>query len=122
MSARILPLAFVAALAQVLAATFPSVAETIKPSQATSHLGQSATVEGIVSDVYHAASGNAVFIDIGGRYPKNQFAGVIFSDDEAKFPEVDSLRGQTVDLTGTIKLYRGRPEIILTDPTQIRVR
>lgn len=122
MSARILPFAFVAALTQALAATTPSVAETIKPSEAASHLGQSATVEGVVSDVYHAASGNAVFIDIGGRYPKNQFAGVIFSDDEAKFPDVDSLSGQTVDLTGTIKLYRGRPEIILTDPAQIKAR
>jgi DNA/RNA endonuclease YhcR with UshA esterase domain len=35
---------------------------------------------------------------------------------------VDSLAGKTVDITGQIKDYRGRPEIILDDPEQLKVK
>lgn len=52
----------------------------------------------------------------------DEYNGVIFSDDDGKFPEVDSLGGKTVDITGTIKLYQGRTEIILNDPAQIRTK
>ncbi|MGB6535395.1 MAG: hypothetical protein WBF58_05465 [Xanthobacteraceae bacterium] len=106
-------------LAPLLAVT-PAFAETITPSEASQHVGQSVTVEGVVGEVHHAASGNATFIDMGGHYPRNPFAGVIFSDDASKFPNVDSLEGTTIDVTGTIKLYRGRPEIILNDAGQIK--
>ena len=80
------------------------------------------TVEGVVSDVHHAASGRATFIDIGGRYPNNPFTAVIFSDDASKFPDVDTLNGKTVDVTGMIKNYKDRPEIILNDANQVKVK
>jgi DNA/RNA endonuclease YhcR with UshA esterase domain len=48
--------------------------------------------------------------------------GVIFSDDANKFPDVDSLDGKTVDITGMVKPYQGRPEIILNDPAQIKAK
>jgi hypothetical protein len=105
----------------VLSAT-PVLAETIAPSEAQAHVGQTATVEGIVSEVHHATSGRATFIDMGGRYPNNTFAGVIFSSDAVKFPDVDSLEGKTIDITGTIKLYNKRLEIILNDPEQIKIK
>ena len=69
------------------------------------------TVEGVVSDVHHAASGRATFIDIGGRYPNNPFTAVIFSDDASKFPDVDTLNGKTVDVTGMIKNTRIGPRL-----------
>ncbi len=97
-------------------------AETIAPSDTSKYVGKSVTIEGTVSEVHHATSGKVTFIDMGGRYPNNTFAGVIFSDDDGKFPDVDSLDGKTVDITGTIKLYQGRTEIILNDPAQIRTK
>jgi len=39
-----------------------------------------------------------------------------------KFPDVDSLEGKTIDITGTIKLYNKRLEIILNDPEQIKIK
>jgi DNA/RNA endonuclease YhcR with UshA esterase domain len=81
-------------------------AETIVPSNTQKYVGKSVTVEGNVSEVHHAASGKVTFIDMGGRYPNNTFAGVIFSDD----------------ITGTIKLYQGRPEIILNDLSQLKTK
>jgi DNA/RNA endonuclease YhcR with UshA esterase domain len=103
----------------VLAAA-PAVAQTIKPADARTHVGQTVTVEGVVSGV-HVASGNGMtFIDMGGRYPGNAFAAVIFRDDAGKFPNVAALNGKTVDVTGAVKLYKGKAEIILNSAAQLK--
>jgi DNA/RNA endonuclease YhcR with UshA esterase domain len=112
---------FELALAIISLAT-PAFAETIAPSDTQRYVGKSVAVEGTVSEVHRAASGKVTFIDMGGRYPDNAFAGVLFSDDAGKFPNIDSLDGKTVDITGTIKLYHGRTEIILNDPAQIKAK
>ena len=91
-------------------------------ADAKDHVGQLVTIEGTVSEVHHAASGKATFIDMGGRYPNNPFAGVIFPDDASKFSDVDSLSGKVVDITGRVKLYREAPEVILNDPSQIKAK
>jgi hypothetical protein len=60
------------------------------------------------------------FLDLDKPYPNAPFTAVIFGDDRAKFgtPET-SLRGKRVCVTGQIRYYRGKPEIILSDPTQL---
>ncbi len=112
---------FVFALLLSLTAA-PALAETIPAAEAKNHIDKDVTVEGVVSEVHHAASGRAIFIEIGGRYPSNPFSAVIFKDEFSKFPTVDSLAGKTVDITGRIKEYRGRTEIILSDPAQLKVK
>jgi DNA/RNA endonuclease YhcR with UshA esterase domain len=113
--------AFILALLLILTAA-PALAETIQAADAKNHIDKDITVEGVVSEVHHAASGRAIFIEIGGRYPSNPFSAVIFKDDFNKFPTADSLAGKTVDVTGRIKEYRGRTEIILNDPAQLKVK
>jgi DNA/RNA endonuclease YhcR with UshA esterase domain len=108
---------FAATVAPVLAQT-----PTIAPAAAKDHVGEQVTVEGVVAEVHHAASGRATFIDIGGPHPSNPFAAVIFESDAGKFPNVDTLDGKTVDITGRIRLYHGAPEIILNDPAQIKAK
>jgi DNA/RNA endonuclease YhcR with UshA esterase domain len=100
----------------------PAVAETIAPPDAKAHVGQIVTVEGTVSEVHHAASGKVTFIDMGGRYPNNAFVAVVFAEDASKFPNVDSLEGKIVDVSGSIRLYKGKPGIILNDPGQIKAK
>jgi DNA/RNA endonuclease YhcR with UshA esterase domain len=112
-------LLFAATAAPALAQTPPP---TIAPAAAKDHVGEQVTVEGVVGEVHHAASGRATFIDIGGRYPNNPFAAVIFESDAGKFANVDALDGKTIDVTGRIRLYRGAPEIILNDPGQIKAK
>ena len=114
---------FLLALGFALAAA-PSLAQTqmIAAADAKAHVGQTVTVEGVVSEVHTAASGRATFIDIGGRYPNNTFTAVIFSRDVTKFSNVDALNGKTVDVTGPVRLHNGRPEIILNDPGQIKAK
>jgi DNA/RNA endonuclease YhcR with UshA esterase domain len=113
-------LALILALAFTLAAA-PSLAQTvIPPADCSKHIGETATIEGTVSEVHHAASGRATFIDMGGRYPNNTFAAVIFKDDADKFPNIDTLAGKVIDITGRVKDYKGSCEIIVNDPAQIK--
>jgi DNA/RNA endonuclease YhcR with UshA esterase domain len=109
------------AFAQTQPITPPAV-KVIAPPEAKDHVGETVTVEGIVSEVHHAASGKVTFLDMGGRYPNNPFAGVIFSDDANKFPDIDICDGKTGDVTGRVQRYRGAPEIILNDPGQLKCK
>jgi DNA/RNA endonuclease YhcR with UshA esterase domain len=113
--------AFIVTLLLTLTAA-PALAETITAAEAKNHVGQNVTVEGVVSEVHHVQSGRATLIDMGGSYPNNAFTAVIFKDDFSKFPNADSLAGKTIDVIGQIKEYRGRPEILLKDAGQIKVK
>ena len=95
---------------------------TIHPEEAASHVGQTVTVEGTVTEIHTARSGSTTFIDMGGEYPNNTFTGVIFKSDMAAVGDVSGLAGKTVDITGTVRNYRGQPEIVITSRYQIAER
>lgn len=78
------------------------------------------TVEGFVANVF-ASGGRTVFVDMEGAYPNSAFSGVIFASDVSEFPDRFSWIGRTVDIAGTVKHYKGKPEIILTSPSQVSV-
>jgi DNA/RNA endonuclease YhcR with UshA esterase domain len=99
-----------------------ATAAVIPAASAGSHVGQSATVEGVVSEVHTARSGKETFIDIGGNYPNQIFTAVIFAPNMAAVGDVSGLTGKTVDLTGTIQSYQGKPEVIITSRAQIKVK
>jgi len=100
----------------------PAQAATIPACDAGKHVGELITVEGVVDDVHHAKSGKATFINECGKFPNNSFCAVIFSADAEKFPDVDALKGKTIDITGRLKTYDGCPEIIMNDPAQLKVK
>jgi hypothetical protein len=113
------------ALAGCLAviAALPARAETptVTPANAKAYVGQTVTVEGAVGNISTGRAGTT-FIDVGGRYPDNSFAAVIFAADKSKFPDVQALGGKTIDITGAVSLYRGKPEIILKSADQIKAK
>jgi DNA/RNA endonuclease YhcR with UshA esterase domain len=100
----------------------PAQAQTISANDARSHLGQSVTVEGTVSEVHLDNRSGVTFIDIDGNYPREAFTGVIFEEAAATFPNVNSLVGKLVDITGKVQVYKGRVEIILMDSAQLRAK
>jgi DNA/RNA endonuclease YhcR with UshA esterase domain len=79
-------------------------------TEAINHIGEFASVKGKVYQVYISSKGN-IFLNIVRIYPDNPF----------KFPNIKSLEGKTIIVTGQIKLYRNKPEIILNSPNQIKV-
>jgi len=104
----------------VLAATIAYSQDAIPWQDAGSYIGQYKTVEGKIVATHN--SGKACFLNFHPNY-KIYFTAVIFASDFSKFPvnpETYYLN-KKVRVKGTIKLYKGKPEIILKDPSQIEV-
>jgi DNA/RNA endonuclease YhcR with UshA esterase domain len=99
-----------------------ALAGPIAPADTPQHVGQSVTVEGVVSEVNTTDRAGVTFVDMGGHYPDNAFTAIIFKADAGKFPDVAALAGKTIDVTGTIKLYKGKTEIFVNDAAQIKLK
>lgn len=54
---------------------------------------------------------------------KNSFTAVIFSRDYSKFPDKpdEYYLEKSVEITGIVKKYKARPEIIINGPSQIKI-
>lgn len=94
--------------------------EVIKVEEIKNQLGKEKIVEGKVASV-NKGSNPALYINFCQPYPNQCFAAVILSGDWQKFPSnAGALYDQkTVRVKGTIQEYKGKPEIILRDPSQI---
>lgn len=102
----------------LMALVMPATAAVLTPTDVSKHIGETATVEG-TANIYQARSG-VTFVDLGGSGRSAPFTGVIFKEKVSAFPNITSYSGKTVDITGQIRLYRGKPEIILDSPDQLK--
>lgn len=91
---------------------------TVSYTEASQHVGETASVRGTLVEAYTSKSGT-VFLDFCASYKTCPFSGVIFADDVAKFDDLSRYTGKVVTLTGKISSYEGKAEIILSDPSQI---
>jgi len=86
------------------------------------HVGETATVCGVVASAKYEADAKSqpTLLDLGKAYPNAVFAAVLDGNNRPKFgtPET-SLRGKRICVTGKISDYHGKPEIVLTDPSQL---
>ena len=112
---RIALLSFLLALAVA-----PAAAADIPAGQAAAHAGQTATVIGVLSNV-HTGANQMTFLDIGGVYPNNIFSAVMFPNRAQPAPNFTPLIGKTVAITGQIKIYNGKPEIVLRSSSQVKL-
>ncbi len=100
----------------------PAKAADLSLEEAAHHLGETATVCGIVASGKFDSDlqSQPTFLDFGKPYPDQVFTAVIFGSDRGKFgtPET-SLRGKRVCVSGKIQAKNGLPEIILNDPKQL---
>ena len=110
----------------------PDTSSSIKNKQSTApilviswqdaahYYGKHATVEGTIVGSYN--SGKACFLNFHSDY-KNHFTSVIFASTFNRFPPKPEkyYLHKKVRITGIIKEYQGRPEIILETPVQVQV-
>ena len=100
-------------------------AKRITPSEARDHIGEMATVFGKVASTKYATAsrGKPTFINLHKPYPNQIFTIVIWGSNRSKFgqPEV-TYRGKSVCVSGTIKEYRGVPEVIAYEPAQVKIQ
>src|SRR5215472_6340880 len=118
-----MPAAKLISLSVVLSLWAVSVnAAPLSPEQALSRIGETGTVCGVVvSAEYEANEQNQpTLLDLGKPHPNAVFTAVVYGDNRQKFgaPET-SLRGKRICVTGRISNYQGKPEIVLTDPSQL---
>ena len=112
------------AIAFVFVALWPCFASpaSLTTNEAASHVGESATICGTVASANYASrsKGQPTFLNLDKPYPNQTFTAVIWGSDRAKFGTPESaLLGKQVCATGVIQLFRGRPEVVLHDPSQL---
>lgn len=96
---------------------------TTCPEKAINHIGKVKTVRFFVRKSYD--SGKAVFLNSKNNFQDYaNFTAVIFTVDRHKFPKepAEYYWGRTIDVTGKIREYKGRAEIILNHPSQIKIK
>ena len=116
------PLRLSIALVGFIGATIAAHADPLAPAEAAKHVGEKATVCGIVAAAKYAAQtgGRPTFLDFEKPYPDSTFTALILGNDRPKFGSPEkTAKGKQICVTGEITLYQGKPEIILTDPNQL---
>jgi DNA/RNA endonuclease YhcR with UshA esterase domain len=91
--------------------------------EAKAHIGEQATVCGLVKSARWASTSNRkpTFLNLDEAYPKQLFTVVIFEENRGKFtlaPE-DQFKNKQICVSGKIEEFRGAPEIVVTTPAQI---
>lgn len=111
---------FLAVLFSGFIAVLEAQTGTVIPdTEAAQHVGQQATVEGTVVKVFTSKNGNT-FLNFGAAYPNQIFTGWIPKDSTlASDASLSALEGKKVRITGTISLYRGKPEIKIMSKDQL---
>jgi DNA/RNA endonuclease YhcR with UshA esterase domain len=97
-------------------------AANLSPSEAQQHIGESATVCGTVASARYAdrSKGSPTFLNLGHAYPNEDFTAVIWGENRSKFGTPEHLAGQSICVTGPLTLYKGKPEMVLRDKSQLK--
>ncbi len=98
--------------------TLPAI--TLTTDQAKNHIGENATVCGVVVSVGYVGGGRT-FVDLDKDSPHQPFAISIWAEDKFS-PEPRSWVHNRVCVTGIIRLYLGSPTIEAYSPQQISVK
>jgi DNA/RNA endonuclease YhcR with UshA esterase domain len=107
---------------QTLLAIAQAQTTTIIPAnEAAAHVGEYATVEGVVAKVFASNKGNT-FLNIGASYPNQVFTGWIPpASPVSKSPILSGIEGKHIKITGRIEMYKGKPEIRINTAEQLEV-
>ncbi len=87
-------------------------------TEAVDHIGEKATVTGTVQKVFTSKSGT-VFFDFCDDFATCPFSAVIFAGDAGKFKDLSQYE-RKVKISGLIKSYQGKAEIVINSREQIQ--
>ncbi len=93
----------------------------IDACQAKKYIGEKVIIEGIVAEIFYSQKGN-IFLNFVKPYPNQCFTAVIFKKDKEKLEKsIKNAYYKKVRILGTIKEYKGKPEVVLTNKSQIEI-
>jgi DNA/RNA endonuclease YhcR with UshA esterase domain len=118
--------AIVLVLCLLLFATLSIAQEqSISPADAKKYEGEKKIVCGMVVGATHAirTKGQPTFLNLDQPYPNEIFTVLIWGSDRKKFgnPPEAFYKGKTICVTGKIKSYKGKPQIVVNAPAQIKI-
>lgn len=104
---------------------FTEASNVITANEAASHIGEYATVCGLVAGAKFVSSsrGKPTYLNFDDPYPNHSFTVVIFGnarDRWTRAPEI-MYAHQRVCATGEISEFRGKPQIVANWPKEIRL-
>jgi hypothetical protein len=106
-------------MAVLPAARAEAPVKTISPEEAVNHYGKLVTVKGIISADTTSGRGNR-FLNMGGAYPNQAFTGWIPSKSAGAFSVVPNVTGKACAIADEVQPYKGKPEVVLNSPSQVR--
>lgn len=93
--------------------------------QAGEHVGETVTVCGVVLDTKYLSDSQRkpTFLNFDKPFPHHTFTAVIVNEARAGFAEAPEVafKGKKVCVTGVIKISHSRPEMEVTNASQIEV-
>jgi hypothetical protein len=89
-------------------------------AKASAMTGKSISICGTVASIYSPPSHSLVFVDFSKDY-KSDISVVAMSSAFAKLPDLNKLTGKEVLISGIVKSYHDKPEIMLESANQIRL-
>jgi DNA/RNA endonuclease YhcR with UshA esterase domain len=96
---------------------------TVSVKNAVKHIGQTVSVCDKVIDEKLVLPANNILLNIGSDNPAQMLTMMIRAADRDKFkgkPEID-YRGKDIIVTGKVVLYKGIPEIVVSDPNHLKL-
>jgi hypothetical protein len=109
------------AVATVFLSSLLLKAQVLTSAEAKDHVGESATVCGLIASENTATSsrGTPTFVNLDQPYPHQVFAVLIWGSDKAAVGQVP--KTGHICAKGTISLYRGVPEIVVRSSADLYV-
>ena len=98
----------------------------IKIEEAKDHIGDSVHIVSKIYGVKYFADAKepVTLINIGAAYPNQLLTAVVRKDVRGKMltePTQENLVGKEVHLRGKVELFKGKPQIMITDPSQFQL-
>jgi hypothetical protein len=105
-------------VAVLMLAMFQASGATIPSAEAAAHVGETVIVRGTVAQV-STVGGGMTFVNFGRPHPDSEFTAVV-RPGASGFDNLADFQGKEVEVEGTIELHKGRPQIVLLSPENIR--
>jgi DNA/RNA endonuclease YhcR with UshA esterase domain len=124
-AAKRLPLLLSLFLALSVGAARAAAGEALGPEQAIEHVGEQATVCGIVASANFASGsrGSPTFLNLGRPCPQHVFTAVVWGSSRDRFATPpEQLAGRRLCVSGTISTYRGKAQIEVASPSRLELR
>jgi hypothetical protein len=108
-------------LAGIAALVIAQHSVTCTAAEAGKHVGEIATITDKVDGVHLSGRGN-IFLNLGGKNPNQMVTAFIPAASAGDFSNPQQYDGKIVAVSGKITLSQGKPEILVTNVSQIVIK